>query len=449
MASTRESKEEIPRIKSIKDFEIDPKRTLLAGPFSDVSVARYVHTNEVYCVRRFHPEVPEKLLSAYFERLKKCNQAMPSYPIPCLGRDSTSAIFPGTFQGTLADFLVYRQNAKVFLTPAELLSNIKHLLHCVWVRHRNEIYGGICQENILIYRNSHNQIALMLGDVSDKSLEINPQNLNSASDILDMGEIIAFLIVSHLGEGQHTFESLLHKLQEESSLASISIDLLKIISGYAQRPDARQLRAMLNSEIIQTRFSDTSEQLLTLVSEMLADDPKARPSAEVITLKLEKFKVNPANPSFYLEPSVTDEEFVPHFGDQLVDWSLHGGIREAQFQLAVILREKGHTVQAVKWFRAAAEQGYARAQFFLGQCLERGEGSYYPDPKQAEEWYHKAAENKNPAAISLLAKRKEAGTDRQKETEREHLLPVWSFLGARKNSTEAAQDIPAPQVLTV
>ncbi len=48
-------------------------------------------------------------------------------------------------------------------------------------------------------------------------------------------------------------------------------------------------------------------------------------------------------------------------------------------------------VEAAKWYRMAAEQGFVRAQKNLGACYERGLGV----PKsqaEADKWFHKAAE---------------------------------------------------------
>jgi uncharacterized protein len=47
--------------------------------------------------------------------------------------------------------------------------------------------------------------------------------------------------------------------------------------------------------------------------------------------------------------------------------------------------------QAVAWFRKAAEQGYASAQYNLGVMCYNGE-SVSQDYGQAAAWYRKAAE---------------------------------------------------------
>lgn len=49
-------------------------------------------------------------------------------------------------------------------------------------------------------------------------------------------------------------------------------------------------------------------------------------------------------------------------------------------------------VQAAKWYRQAAEQGYAPAQFNLACCYEHGQGVARDYFKQAKAWYLKAAE---------------------------------------------------------
>jgi hypothetical protein len=48
-------------------------------------------------------------------------------------------------------------------------------------------------------------------------------------------------------------------------------------------------------------------------------------------------------------------------------------------------------VEAVKWYRKAAEQGHADAQVNLGECFMNGQG-VAKDPVDAVKWYRKAAE---------------------------------------------------------
>lgn len=58
--------------------------------------------------------------------------------------------------------------------------------------------------------------------------------------------------------------------------------------------------------------------------------------------------------------------------------------------------------EAVKWFRKAAEQGFGAAQYKLGICYENGEGTA-KDDKEAVRWYRKAAEQGNMWGAFYLA----------------------------------------------
>jgi len=58
-------------------------------------------------------------------------------------------------------------------------------------------------------------------------------------------------------------------------------------------------------------------------------------------------------------------------------------------------------IEAVKWFRKAAEQGYAEAQNNLGYCYEYGQG-VEKNLAEAVSWYRKAAEQGHAAAQTNL-----------------------------------------------
>jgi hypothetical protein len=57
--------------------------------------------------------------------------------------------------------------------------------------------------------------------------------------------------------------------------------------------------------------------------------------------------------------------------------------------------------EALKWFRAAAEQGYDKAQCLLGILYFNGQGAPQ-DYKEAIKWYRAAAEQGNADAQALL-----------------------------------------------
>ena len=60
-------------------------------------------------------------------------------------------------------------------------------------------------------------------------------------------------------------------------------------------------------------------------------------------------------------------------------------------------------VEAAKWFRKDAEQGYASSQNSLGAMYSKGEG-VPQDFAKAMEWYRKAAEQGNADAKEWLKK---------------------------------------------
>ncbi len=59
--------------------------------------------------------------------------------------------------------------------------------------------------------------------------------------------------------------------------------------------------------------------------------------------------------------------------------------------------------EAVRWYRKAAEQNHAEAQYWLGACYADGEGVTQNDA-EAVKWYRAAAEQGHAKAQSILFK---------------------------------------------
>ena len=82
------------------------------------------------------------------------------------------------------------------------------------------------------------------------------------------------------------------------------------------------------------------------------------------------------------------------------------GHADAQFDLGYCYKEGEGVTQdyseAVKWYRKAAEQGHATAQNNLGYCYEKGHG-VPKDYSEAVKWYRKAAEQGNARSQYNLA----------------------------------------------
>ena len=73
------------------------------------------------------------------------------------------------------------------------------------------------------------------------------------------------------------------------------------------------------------------------------------------------------------------------------------GDASAQTSLGYEYTKQNDYAGAVYWWRKAAEQGYANAQFNLGLCYDRGNG-VTQDVAEAVEWWRKAAEQGNANA---------------------------------------------------
>ena len=101
-------------------------------------------------------------------------------------------------------------------------------------------------------------------------------------------------------------------------------------------------------------------------------------------------------------------EGVPEDDAEAVRWyrlAAEQGTAAAQFNLG-IMYDNGEGVpeddaEAVRWYRLAAEQGTAAAQFNLGRMYANGEG-VPEDDAEAMRWFRLAAEQGNATAQFLL-----------------------------------------------
>lgn len=74
---------------------------------------------------------------------------------------------------------------------------------------------------------------------------------------------------------------------------------------------------------------------------------------------------------------------------------------QAQYESGKKCFDAKNYEQAVYWWRKAAENGHAEAQYSLGWMYERGYG-VGQDKSEAAKWYHKAAEQRHESAKNLL-----------------------------------------------
>jgi TPR repeat protein len=113
-----------------------------------------------------------------------------------------------------------------------------------------------------------------------------------------------------------------------------------------------------------------------------------------------------------------NRRIVPQDNAGAVKWyrkAAEQGHAEAQFKLGAMCFSGDGVLQddagAVKWYRMAAEQGHAEAQDDLGYMYENGLG-VPQDDAEAEKWHWKAAEQGNAEAqynLGILAKQGDVG----------------------------------------
>jgi len=70
--------------------------------------------------------------------------------------------------------------------------------------------------------------------------------------------------------------------------------------------------------------------------------------------------------------------------------------------LGTIHRARKEYEQAVAWFTKSAEAGLPQAMFYLGVCLDMGEGVSAPDHLAAAGWFRRAADAGHASAAVNL-----------------------------------------------
>ena len=99
---------------------------------------------------------------------------------------------------------------------------------------------------------------------------------------------------------------------------------------------------------------------------------------------------------------------VPQNYAEVVKWwrkAAEQGYASAQYNLGLMYKNgegvPEDDVEAAKWYRKAAEQGNAWAQYNLGWMYDNGEG-VPKDDVEAAKWYHKAAGQGHSQAVRKL-----------------------------------------------
>jgi Sel1 repeat len=99
--------------------------------------------------------------------------------------------------------------------------------------------------------------------------------------------------------------------------------------------------------------------------------------------------------------------FIRHDSKEELKWlkvSAECGCLQGVYNYAVVLRDsanEGEKVEAVKWFKRAAQRGLPEVQYTLGQIYERGDGVPV-DLDAARRWYEQAARVGESSAAERL-----------------------------------------------
>jgi TPR repeat protein len=117
-------------------------------------------------------------------------------------------------------------------------------------------------------------------------------------------------------------------------------------------------------------------------------------------------------------------------------------LAKAQYNLGVGY-EKGEGVpqdpaEAAKWYRLAADQGYARAQYNLGVCYAHGAG-VPQDHAEAVKWYRKAAAQNHAMAQANLGLCLYNGQGVAKDEVQAY---KWGLLASAQGNEVARKNIP-------
>lgn len=108
------------------------------------------------------------------------------------------------------------------------------------------------------------------------------------------------------------------------------------------------------------------------------------------------------------ESYCTNSVDAPNYSEA-IKWfrkAAEGGYAEAQYNLGLCYGEglgvTKNATEALKWNRKAADQGLSIAQYNVGVYYEHGLGGVKQDYEEAVKWYQKAAEQGDPDALNNL-----------------------------------------------
>ena len=119
------------------------------------------------------------------------------------------------------------------------------------------------------------------------------------------------------------------------------------------------------------------------------------------------------------------------------------------FKKGVAAHEAKNYPEAMRWWRKAAEQGLAEAQFNLGHRYREGRG-VKQDDREAVRWYRKAAEQGYANAQALLGVMYVIGQGATQDYVQAHkwfnIASALGYKAAKKLREEAEKKMTAQQI---
>ena len=116
-----------------------------------------------------------------------------------------------------------------------------------------------------------------------------------------------------------------------------------------------------------------------------------------------------------------EDSLLDQLSIQKLQFSAQRGDAAAQCGLAVYYESAGDHSTAATWYRYAAQQGYAQAQYNLGCLLLRGQG-VKQDFIESKKWFSEAAQQGYVNAIFNLAYMNENGLGGKRDKARAYSL---------------------------
>ncbi len=211
-------------------------------------------------------------------------------------------------------------------------------------------------------------------------------------EAIENSTVILFFSSANSNASKWTVKEIFYAFTEDKIIIPIKIDETKYNKKIAL--NLIDINFVLYK---QNNFSSAYNQLLKTVTKHIGNPQPPTP---------------PNNPGSNLSPDELNSRGLSHYNkqeyEQAVDFfrkAAEQGLATAQFNLGVCY-DYGKGVsqdynEAVKWYRKAAEQGHASAQCSLGFCYNYGQG-VPQDYNEAIKWYKKAAEQGHAYAQNNL-----------------------------------------------